>query len=410
MQKKAYIIISFVQANINFILFSLLCWLGALWIASTISPAPTQTNFVDLAYAFIHGKLYLLDPIRTWNDYALYHGKFYVFFGPIPALLLVPFVLIFGLSTPQQLLMPISSIIIFVAIMRICRNLGTTLSTAWWMAIFFVFSSIYLFLSITTISAYTTQVITVLFIFLALWEFTGKKRFWIIALCVACAGMTRPIGYLSAFFFVCEMILNNTPLHMKLKKLFLLFSIIGMSVVIIAFYNVARFGSFSETGYRYESTYDLRYTVAKSYGRSSLTHLPGNIYMMLFKSPEPIFADGFSYVLKFPYIRVSEWGMGIFFTSPILIYLILLRPRTSYTLSAVLTIIILLVIPLTYYSIGLWQYGYRYALEIYPFLIILLASIFKKETPLFAKILIVYSIIFNLLFMYSIFYKYPFPI
>lgn len=201
---------------------------------------------------------------------------------------------------------------------------------------------------------------------------------------------------------------RNKTWHYKLNQIFKLITLPLVSLALFGFYNYYRFGNFLDTGYGYIPETFPGLIAAKEYGLFSLKHLPGNLYILLFKSPEPIYLDNFSFVLKFPYLEASKWGMGIFFTSPVLVYLILAQLKERYVLSSLITTGILLIVPLTFYGMGIWQYGYRYALDIYPFLLLILGSIFKKEMPFLAKCLIVCGIIFNLLFMYSIWGVYPF--
>ena len=60
---------------------------------------------------------------------------------------------------------------------------------------------------------------------------------------------------------------------------------------------------------------------AREYGLFNLKHIPGNLYHFFLATPLPVFADSLSHVLKFPYLKADPWGMGIFITSPIFIYL-----------------------------------------------------------------------------------------
>ena len=62
---------------------------------------------------------------------------------------------------------------------------------------------------------------------------------------------------------------------------------------------------------------------------------------------------------------------------------------------------------LFYFGIGTSQYGYRYALDFIPLLFLLLLPAFGKTLPNFAKILIVGGMIFNTLYMLSIWDIYP---
>lgn len=399
---------TFVHKHYKFIFFLGTLIIASLWV-SRISPAPPQTNIIDLADAFLHGRLDLIQPVRVWNDYAVFHHKFFIHYGPLPGVLFMPFVILFGLNFSQQVIIPFIFLITFVGIYKICRNIGAISSNALWLATFFVFGTIYLILTLTEITSYNVQIIGLLFLVLAILEFTGKSRPILVGLFLSLAGLTRATIYPAVIFFILESLFKrDLTWRYKLIQIISLVALPTLSLFFLGFYNYARFGNVLDTGYGYIPETFPGLIAAKEYGVFSLKHIPGNLYMFLFKGPEPIHSDKFSFVLQFPYLRASEWGMGIFFTSPVLVYLILTKLKERYVLSSLITAGVLLIIPLTFYGMGIWQYGYRYALDIYPFLILILCSIFKKEIPLFAKCLIVYGIVFNLLFMYSIWHVYPF--
>jgi len=52
--------------------------------------------FVPLANAFIHGHLYLIDNPSWLNELIKWQGHYYVVYPPMPAILLIPFVALFG--------------------------------------------------------------------------------------------------------------------------------------------------------------------------------------------------------------------------------------------------------------------------------------------------------------------------
>ena len=277
-------------------------------------------------------------------------------------------------------------------------------SDAWWFAIFFIFGSIFAFLALSNVTAYLVQIVGTTFLIVALYQFF-KKRIRLSGLFIACAGMTRPTLYLATIFFLIEIVKSR---HEKWRELFKLLLPISISIVLLAGYNAVRFGNPFETGYSYIPNRNPIYTAARAYGEFSLMYIPGNLYFLLFKGPDPVRADNLTYILKFPYLRVNEWGLGIFFTSPLFLYLFSVNVREKFVISSLITTLCMLFVVLTYYNSGLWQYGYRYALDFYPLLFIILVSVFKYGLPLRAKGLICYSIVFNLCYMFSILNTYPF--
>lgn len=157
---------NFFWKNYKFIFFLGILVFASLWV-SRISPAPPQTNLVDLAYSFLRGRLDLVPPIRVWNDYAVFHNKFFIPYGPLPGILFMPFVFVFDLDFPQQIIIPFISLITFIGIYKTARNIGVTSPNALWLATFFIFGTIYLILSLTTITSYNIQVLGLLFLVLA---------------------------------------------------------------------------------------------------------------------------------------------------------------------------------------------------------------------------------------------------
>lgn len=375
-----------------------------VWISFYYSPAPAQTHYVDLAYSFLHGHLDFITPLRIFDDYSIFQGKIYNYFGPAPAVFLLPFVFIFSLSFPQIILSLLCSIVNLFVLYKICRKIGIKKeSDALWLSGFFLFGTVYGFLAVTNITAFLVQVFGVTFLNLALYLYFSKKSFWLIGLCVAIAGLTRFTLLLGSVFFLLE-ILNG--FNIKKYLAFLVPIILGVAILFL--YNAVRFQNPFETGYGLTVTNNQIYQQEKSHGVFNIINIPGNLYFLFFRGPDPVRADDITYILKFPYLRVNEWGLGIFFTSPLFLYLFFVKLKEKYIINSIITSFVILIPIITYYNPGLWQYGYRYALDFYPFLFIVLIDQFKEGLPMRAKGFIVYSIVFNLFFMYSIWNIYPF--
>lgn len=397
-----------IEKNYLFLLFLAALTVTSFWI-SQFSPATPSFHFVDLASAFLKGQLHLNEPIRdSVGDTSLFQGKYYVYFSPLPAILLMPFVALFGRNFPQQSLIPFIAIGTFIVIYKICRHLHLKSSDPFWLSIFFIFGTVYLFLTLNPISAYYVQVFGLFFIFLALFEFTGKKRPLLIGFYLGLAGLTRTIYYLTVVFFLIEFLIQKGSIYKKISQIGLVSLVAIIFFTLNGFYNYVRFQNPLETGYSFQTNTNPIYLEAKKEGVFSLKHIPGNLYFLLFKGPDPVREDNLTYILKPPYLRVNEWGLGILFTSPLFIYLILAKLKDRHVFPSLITTFFMSIPVLTYYGIGLWQYGYRYALDFYPFLFLILLSIFKDGLPLKAKILIIYGIIFNFFFMFSIWNLYPF--
>ena len=72
---------------------------------STIKgPPPGQNHFVYLADAFLHGKLGVSGGGTVLAEIVPFNGNYYVVYPPMPAVLLLPFVALFGTSFDQGLM------------------------------------------------------------------------------------------------------------------------------------------------------------------------------------------------------------------------------------------------------------------------------------------------------------------
>jgi hypothetical protein len=101
-------------------------------------------------------------------------------------------------------------------------------------------------------------------------------------------------------------------------------------------------------------------------------------------------------VLEFPFMRPSQWGMGIFFTSPALLYAFRANFKRPLAQACLLGIISIMIPLITYYGIGWIQFGYRYALDFMPLLLILTALGLPRPLTRTAKALILASVMINI--------------
>jgi len=362
-------------------------------------------HFSLLAQSFLNNDLFLSPNNLPPGDYADFAGKQYLFFGPIPSILLAPFVFIWGKNFPQMTLSTASLVIIYVAIFFVTRKLKFTKLDAFWLANFFVFGTVLYFVGLVNISAYLVQTVGTAFVVLSILEYFTKRRWLLIGILIAAAGATRISLFGMTVFFILELIRLYKNLNFTRSLIFLLLPII-FSIGMLSLYNFRRFHSVFDSGYTHNvSVLDKDYLNYKE-GFFSLKHIPANLYLLLFKAPEPVLKERVQFVLRFPYLKVNDIGMAIWFTSPLFIYLLKAR-RASYTISATIGIFTLMIPSLVYFGLGTSQFGYRYSLDFLPLLFLILLTGFRGELPSLAKILITFGIVFDIFYMSNIWGTYP---
>lgn len=338
------------------------------------------------------------------GDISDYKHNFYLYFGPFPSILLMPFVAVFGKNVPQYLLGIISMVMSFIAVYLISKKFKFNKLDSLWLALFFVFSTVLFSLSVMNISAYQVQSLGAALLLLMLYEYFSRKRGLLIGILLGLAMMTRITLVLSFVFFIIEFLKKR----LTLKQLTLICIPVLLAGVLLGLYNDRRFHSFFETGYNYNiSLNTFPGSENLKHGMMSLAHVPANLYSFLIMPPQPLFAQPFGFFLKFPYLTASNWGMAIWYTSPLFLMLLVRFRKNQYFLSALLTCVAISIPLLTYYSLGATQFGYRYALDFLPFLFLLLIPALSPKLSRAAITLIVIGVLFNLIYADSLFGIYP---
>jgi len=149
---------------------------------------------------------------------------------------------------------------------------------------------------------------------------------------------------------------ENTPMLIRFLTL------PATLALLTAAYNFARFHSIFDFGYihipgvREEPWYE--------HGLFSIHAIPWNIYTMLFQ--------GFESIAYFPYIRPDAFGCSIILASPFL-YL-LFRQGGRYKVAAWAAIALLTLVLWLHGNPGSWQFSYRYAMILIPWMFLLLAG------------------------------------
>lgn len=367
-----------------------------------------EQQFSYLAQSFLQGKLYFLEQPGSWGDAVYYQGHYYWPPAPFSAVLLMPFVSLFGLFGKffyQGYLQPFLVLSVFFLWYKLAQKFKHSLSDSLYLAFAFCFSSVFLGVAFWPWSWFFTQVVYTLLLVLALYEYVNKKRYWLIGLLVGLIGATRPEGFLVAIFFVLEIVfVVKEPFRQKIIYLTKFSFGPVLSIALLAGYNFARFGNPFEQGYGAQILPDF-IDKSRSYGLFSLVHLPRNLYQLFLGLPLPVYRD-ISHNLVFPFIKANPWGMSLFLTNTYLLYLLSLKYKDAVSKIILVVVLIILLLILFCYSIGFRQYGYRYALDFLPFLNFLLIRNYHLGRPVLSarfKTLILLSAFLNLYLFLTMF-------
>jgi hypothetical protein len=147
--------------------------------------------------------------------------------------------------------------------------------------------------------------------------------------------------------------------------------------LLTAAYNFARFDSIFDFGYFHIP--EVRDEPWYEHGLFSLQSIPWNVHTMLF--------EGFSDTPSFPFVTFPPFGCSIFLSSPFLF--LIFREGGKYKVVSWIAIAILTFVLWCHGNPGGWQFSYRYAMILLPWMFLLLTGsgrpkISVTETALFA--------------------------
>lgn len=369
-------------------------------------------HFQYQADAFLHGRL---DVGAGLYDVIVHRSKFYLPFGPLPSVLMMPFVALLGKAAPLGLLTLPATAGAAIVLWRLFEALAQAPRERAWLVLASLAGTVYLSCVPLNSSYFTAHVVAFLCLGGALLLAAQGRAPLGAGLLVGLAGLTRspefvaalPIAWLywdrswlpapgagdtragmpgggdaragmpgggGARAGMPGLAAGRVPRGSGAAPALVLAGVIPAVVVTLAF-NAARFGSPLESGYSLQALSEPALVEARNRGLFSLLHLPKNLYYLLLASPLPHGGTGAA-VLTFPFVQPSPWGMGIIFVSPWLLALAWARGRGALLLGA--ATVLLLLPSLLYYGIGWVQFGYRYGLDATPFAVALAALAYRR--------------------------------
>ncbi len=363
---------------------------------------PTYYNYyVRLADAFLNGRLYLIENPSWLNELVPNPSGpgYYVVYPPLPAFLITPVVVIFGLNTNQTLISlfmgsatVILAYIVAKAVTKKSENPeNNNQSKCIWAAIMLGFGTIFWWLASTGSVWLIAQVFSVFFLLGAIHEAFSKSRPLIMGLLVGASFWCRLPTLLGIFFFAGLIISRQQAQNWKTKFLMSMPSLIKLAIgagIFVLFdmaYNYVRFGTPFDVAYWMipgildEPWFNL--------GLFNLSYIPQNLTPFLTGLPT------FSSIA--PYMIAPLSGLAIWFTTPAFIFSLKSKIKDAATLPAWIAIFAIAFIIFTKGLSG-WGFGYRYAVDFYPFLYVLTLKGIGEKIRWYHKILIVLGIIVNL--------------
>lgn len=359
-----------------------------VYLVSTAGLDRYDEHQLFLAKALLSGSLDVAAagmPAEYLNADTISNGDaVYIVFPAGPAILLLPFVALWGTAVPQGQYAVVLGAANVVLFWYILKTLGISRLSQALLVPFFAFGTVHYYASTAGTVWQFNHVVAVFFLMMAVMLMLHRANAALVAVALGIAVISRGVTLMSLPFFLWYIysqheqsiswrgILNRN----WLRELAQFCAGLAPFGVVILAYNAARFGDPLDSGYAtvYEVyvNSDVPYNYlraqfpdASHFNLFDIRNVPLHIHALFMLPPE--------YHADWSIFRPSPYGLSVLFTSPAFVYAFLVRRKTVLKPVSWLAIGLVSVPLFLHYSQGWAQYGYRFLLDFAPFLLILTA-------------------------------------
>lgn len=375
-------------------------------ITGNIFTSTRLNHYIYLLDAFVHGRVNVTPP--STYDLSLYHGKWYLYWGPAPVLLLWPFYLLWGLNASDVLFTMLGGlanvVLLYLCIRQMKRYFSMSLSimAEAFLLLSFAFASPNFFLSLVGRIWFTNQIFATTFLFVFYFFFfkylnTGNLLHIVVSVvffCLACLTRYSLLfhGLLLAYLFWDRKITGK-----KISPQLLV--LVGVTVLFFvclgAFYNYLKFQNILEVGQRFQHG-NARYAeVLKSGKILSFKYFWYNIYYY--------FLNPISFSLSKHALKIDPEGNSVLMVYPSLLLVSILffkfkqfdAKKRFFVLTAGVAALITVVFLMLYFATGWVQFGNRYFFDAFPLFFLLLVLVMPYIPKPVLVLLGIWGIVIN---------------
>jgi 4-amino-4-deoxy-L-arabinose transferase-like glycosyltransferase len=373
--------------------------------AFIIIQAPAIINFYDnsvhnnpyilFAEALLNGEM-VLSPSIKMMDVIYFENNYYLPYPPLPSIILLPFVALFGAGNVNTVaIATVMACISLYLMYNIFVRLAISKDYLNWLMLAVFFGTGYWYAIFTSHHVYAFAHITsVLFQLLLIYELLSKRRWWLVGLFIGCTFLSRQLTIFYVFFALGYMLYlyHTKKENITFGHFVSLCSTVGVFVVVYLLYNFLRFGHPLDSGYAYILYIGVLDERVSEYGVFSIRYFLFNLYSLLIK--------GFNIEFEGEaYLKIKDmdlWGTSLLSASPFVIASIKAAWPTVLKVFAWITIVAIIIGQLFYHNNGFHQINaYRFALDFIPLLIVLTALGAPHIPKWLFRGMVVYGILLN---------------
>lgn len=340
--------------------FFIVLWVAASFTGHWATEENPYRSYALQACAWLNGRLDL-GKDYPWLELAIYEGKYYVSFPPFPSLVLLPFAAVWGTNTPDHWISLGFSMIGIIYAIRLYRAIAGTYEMAEQYVLFLFLGNGYLFIALQGGWVwYMAQTMCFTFSLMSLF-YAANKHIGRAFAFLACAFGCRPmvVAYIPLILMLGT---EKASVKTWMRKGYRLIP----ACMIIGFYlmlNAARFDNPFEFGHTH-----LPEFVRSTEGQFSLNYATKN-FNQLFRLPQTGGEHGM--LIYDTYDCMAFWLIDPIIVSFMVTWLYALtRKRKACGLSLIIvpaTICVHLMIVCCHKTMGGYQFGNRYIVDMLPY-------------------------------------------
>jgi hypothetical protein len=358
---------------------------------------PPYAYFDELAKSFLQGRLDLAQPPTT-VDLTQHDGKWYVPFPPLAALLMTPWVAVFGdVDTVlfAACMGAINAALVFLMLQGFTaqRWISLSLKDSLWLTALFAFGTVHWYMATQGSVWFVAQLCTVTFIALSVFLAAYSNAPLPAGIALGLAMLGRPNLALTYPLLLGIAVQHAQESETVDKRRYFLRWIVlsavpvGIAGGLLLLYNQLRFGNPVDFGYLAMNVDPRVAADLRTYGQFNLSYAWRNIKVMLFSFPV--------WNAERRRITPSGAGLSIWLTTPAFLFIFKAVRKNPILIGAWVSFGLLLIPLITYFNTGWYQFGYRFSLDfIVPVLVLLAFAVGDRMSRMF-KWLIAGSILMN---------------
>jgi hypothetical protein len=330
--------------------------------------SPSRDNhYVHLAEAMLSGRLHLEGAPPHRNDWARHDGKWFVSFPPLPAVLMLPGVAVWGLEFNDRLFtLPFAAagpalLLLLLNVLAARGRISRGPRERWLLTALYGVGTVHFFCAVQGSVWYTAHMVGGAMLLCFLIFAVDVRRPLLAGLGLGLAFACRPPLLLAGAFLLFE--LSWLPRREALRHGLLAALPLALVLAGLMAMNNARFGDPFEFGHRHLVV--IQSARIEEWGLFSVHYLGRNLAALLASVPW--------LAAEAPYVKISLHGLALWVTTPAFLW-ILWPARAGREHAAVAITAALVALPSIFYQNTGWvQFGQRFALDYAPFLVLLLA-------------------------------------